>query len=741
MKKLLLLLTIIIGLLCTACQSETKRKVQNIETFAKLYGYARWFHPSNEAQEIDWDKFAVLGVQKIENIKSTQELRDTLYQLFSPIVQGLQIYKTSRPEKFNSEILMSPDLEAKPVAWQHYGVFLNDKPNIYRSVKTHVTIPHNSERDGAILYKVLKNPFQLQGREVKFSGYFKSSSKNCAKLFILYNFKNDSKIHETSIIESVNWQKQECVVKIPENVVNVSYGLWMLNNGEVWADDLMFLVNSEGKWESVDELNFGFENGQINDNNDEDWKTENLRHSTLEITDGDSHSGKYSLKLTYNYSGTIFDRMPQFGEIICEPIGSNLTCVVPLVLLTNDSATYPKSEISSLVRLKSEINNIQLGKEFNSQVNLASVVIAWNVLAHFFPYFDVIDTDWNKVLTETLKNALTNTRKKDFFITLSRMIAQIEDGHGWFENPEQWYNLPVRTELVENKIVITTSRDTILKRGDVIKKIDGELAMKVLNEKEKLISGSPQLRRYRALNILGSKLDSSNTHLVIERDGKKRNVIVTNSPYCKPEEKRKYQNETIVEIEPGIYYVNMNRIKERHFDKKMNELANAKAVIYDQRDAYGQNFHYIIPHLIEEPVTSPWWNVPQTIYPNRKNVEFDITNWSTQPKQPLFISKTVIINNPGVVSAGETMMGIIEHYNLATTVGESTAGCNGNINFINLPCGYTIGFTGMKVLKQDGSQHYHVGYEPDYQIYRTIRAIKEGRDEALEKALEIARYE
>jgi hypothetical protein len=87
------ILTVVIESLAVACQSETSRnvqnlemKVQNLETFARLYGYARWFHPSEEAQEIDWDRFAILGVQKIENVKSAKALRDTLYRLFSPIV-------------------------------------------------------------------------------------------------------------------------------------------------------------------------------------------------------------------------------------------------------------------------------------------------------------------------------------------------------------------------------------------------------------------------------------------------------------------------------------------------------------------------------------------------------------------------------------------------------------------------------------------------------------------------------
>ena len=96
-----------------------------------------------------------------------------------------------------------------------------------------------------------------------------------------------------------------------------------------------------------------------------------------------------------------------------------------------------------------------------------------------------------------------------------------------------------------------------------------------------------------------------------------------------------------------------------------------------------------------------WWNIPQIVYPDRKDVEFTKSNWSIQPKQPLFKSKTIIITEPSIVSGGETMMGIIDHYNLATTVGEATAGCNGNINTINLPYGYYAWFTGMKVLKHD----------------------------------------
>jgi hypothetical protein len=44
-----------------------------------------------------------------------------------------------------------------------------------------------------------------------------------------------------------------------------------------------------------------------------------------------------------------------------------------------------------------------------------------------------------------------------------------------------------------------------------------------------------------------------------------------------------------------------------------------------------------------------------------------------------------------------------------------------------------------KVLKHDGSQHHFVGFQPDYPAERTIQGVKDGKDEVLEKAIEIAR--
>jgi hypothetical protein len=54
------------------------RKIENIRAFAKVYGYVKYFHPSDEASEIDWDYFAIYGTKKILECKSNDDLIKTL---------------------------------------------------------------------------------------------------------------------------------------------------------------------------------------------------------------------------------------------------------------------------------------------------------------------------------------------------------------------------------------------------------------------------------------------------------------------------------------------------------------------------------------------------------------------------------------------------------------------------------------------------------------------------------------
>jgi C-terminal processing protease CtpA/Prc len=56
-----------------------------------------------------------------------------------------------------------------------------------------------------------------------------------------------------------------------------------------------------------------------------------------------------------------------------------------------------------------------------------------------------------------------------------------------------------------------------------------------------------------------------------------------------------------------------------------------------------------------------------------------------------------------------------------------------------LPGEIEVNWTGMKVVKHDGSQLHGIGILPDVYVNKTVEGVKEGRDEFLEKALELTR--
>ena len=56
-----------------------------------------------------------------------------------------------------------------------------------------------------------------------------------------------------------------------------------------------------------------------------------------------------------------------------------------------------------------------------------------------------------------------------------------------------------------------------------------------------------------------------------------------------------------------------------------------------------------------------------------------------------------------------------------------------------LPGGIRVYWTGMRVLKHDGSQHHLAGIKPTVWVDRTIAGEHAGRDEFIDKALTVIR--
>jgi C-terminal processing protease CtpA/Prc len=196
---------------------------------------------------------------------------------------------------------------------------------------------------------------------------------------------------------------------------------------------------------------------------------------------------------------------------------------------------------------------------------------------------------------------------------------------------------------------------------------------------------------------------------------------------------------TVAELEPGISYFDIDRATENDLAAALPQLAEAKAVIFDLR-GYPKMVAFLA-FLSAESLKAPIWQVPIVTKPDRLGVaEYDTSGrWEVPAWSPRIKGRVIFLTDGRAISYAETVMGMVEAYKLADIVGEPTAGTNGNINPFTLPGGYLLWWTGMRVLKHDGSRQHGIGIHPTHPVSRTIAGIAERRDEILEKALELAR--
>ena len=141
-------------------------------------------------------------------------------------------------------------------------------------------------------------------------------------------------------------------------------------------------------------------------------------------------------------------------------------------------------------------------------------------------------------------------------------------------------------------------------------------------------------------------------------------------------------------------------------------------------------------NLLNRPIAGPPLEIPVVTRPDRQGMTFERRQWQVTPAAPYFNARRAFLTNGWDISYAETILGMVEHYGLGEIVGEATAGTNGVINPFRLPGGFEITWTGLRVLKHDGSPLFGVGVLPTIPEPLTKAGITAGRDEVLERAVQ-----
>lgn len=727
------------------------QELNNLAAFAKLYGHVKYFHPSDESREIDWDKFAIAGVREITEAKNHAELKSTLDSLFLPIAPTVRISdtkpnKTSFKEQYLEQISQdSADLF--PVFWQHLGVNLEQRNSVYSSVRRY-RIDKAVDRNFFLYQRFNKE--SIKGNFIRYTASIKAEIENKNSSGGLYLRIDDTEgrplfIKDADEVSATSeWKELTLTTALTDDADHVSAGIKLNGDGKLWVDTVRLEVkNIKGEWEPVSVLNPGFENHT--NGRPVGWRSTVTGNYDFSVASDHSYDGEYSFYMANRHGNPpvrLFKKEPEPGETAIQKISEGLWSEVPLVLFGNLEATYPKSPDSELERLKSELDSIDLDFITADDVSLrlANIIIAWAELQHFYPYFDVVDVDWEEQLNKTLSESLSDQTPDEFFETLSRMLASTKDGHIRLYHPAQYTDgrLPFFVEWIEDQAVVTHSIHPDIQPGDIILSMDDKSSDEIVKEIQDLTPGSPQLSLYRTMNQFGNGKSDTEVMIEVKKENGVESYTLRRQARSSVNINKKAHLPVMGELDDGIFYVDLDRASMDQINSEMETIASSKGVIFDLR-GYPNGNHQVINHLLTEPDTSSrWMQIPQLIYPDQNNiVGYQEHGWFREPQQPHIRGNVVFITDARAISYAESFMGFIEHYDLGKIVGQPTAGTNGNINSTKLPGGYMYAWTGMKVVKHDGSQHFRSGIQPTVHVKKTIKGVKNGEDEFLDKAIEI----
>ena len=721
-----------------------EHEVANVAAFARLYGVARYFYPSDAAATLDWNRFAVLGVSKARYAKDPGELRNTLLRLFSPLGPGFEV--ASR--------LPSPATASAgdpTVAWRYFGPGRDSAGTggPYLAKRTARYVP---AIDGFVTVMQNVSAEPLRGKSIRLRGRVRAEVGDATGGAALW-LRVDRPGNEPGFFDNMQdrpvrgsaWR--ECVIEgtVAPDAVNVAFGAMASGTATAEFDSLQLAAKgNDGAWAPVPIVDGGFE-AEIGGSGKGWFRAGNSRTARVTRPAGDAVEGGHVLRLappadSGPHDELVPDAPPKAGAHADVPLGLGLFARVPLALGDAD-ARMADARRRSLGDLLASLSALPVPSgEPRPEEAMADVVAVWSALRHFFPYFAESGVDWDARLVPALDAARTARTREAQRDVLRRLVAGARDGHGFVSDALDRIpraSLPVRFLPLGGRLVVSASATEEVPVGAVVTAIDGVAAAKRLADAASLASGSDRWREVQAAGELGRGPSGARVSLVLD-DGKgTRTVALAFATKEPPEEKRP---EKVVELEPGTWYVDLTRAALKEVAPRLDAIAAARAVVFDVRGYPLDAGMKVLPHLLDAAEGDRWMHVPRIVGPFLETAGWNSFGWNLAPEKPRVAGRVVFLTDARAISYAESVMGYVADRKLGTIVGWTTAGTNGNVASIATPGGFVVGFTGMRVTRHDGKTPFHLaGVAPDVPSAPTVEGLRAGRDEVLEKGLAVAR--
>ena len=453
------------------------------------------------------------------------------------------------------------------------------------------------------------------------------------------------------------------------------------------------------------------------------------------------------------------------------------------VKVTDNDNGYAVFEGGHIVNVSSDSLMENSIKYEDTGMRLLGLFRYWNIIEYFYPYKNLMDEDWDQVLYDKIPELALQNDKESYVLSIANLTTYIHDSHGFFydnfnvlQQHFGAYKAKASISNIDGQIVIDGREDkSPLKLGDIVVAIDGTTIEEIIEECNKYISVSDKNRFTNAFapHLLRSTKEIAEIEVI--RNGEKLSLNVPCYYDSNYDVKKLGQDEKSGFMEDKkIGYINVATLESGDLDKLMKKFQDTEGLIIDVRynnakmSEYIKFINYPIGEYIKPEISEyqqfyssnsfePGKFFKSTINSSgrgfiEKQLDegFDSITFSKIYDNGIirtllgkvknryqYNGKVIILMNECTQSYLETMaMSFMDAPN-ATVIGTPSAGANGNIMEITLPGCIKTYMSGLAVTYMDGSQTQRIGLKPDITVKQTVKGITDGRDEVIEKAIEL----
>jgi C-terminal processing protease CtpA/Prc len=418
-------------------------------------------------------------------------------------------------------------------------------------------------------------------------------------------------------------------------------------------------------------------------------------------------------------------------------------------------------------------------------MRLLALAKLYGVIEYLDPHHSLIKNNWTALVEKQIPLFIACSSRQEYELLLLNIVAQLHDTHAFnrFYNSLAYrkeifknsYYPPFDYVLLKDKIIVTRliiselCQKANIEVGDVIEKINQEPVRNRVDKLSTLLSASNRSVLVHKVGDYATNFiwfaDSAVYRLQTKKRGAVKQLTVQfamQTDKAKISRVQQYldqknrQNDTIRGfsiLEGSIAYFNIDHIStlltnvpDVQLDTKIDSIltlaVSQKGIIFDMRGY--PSWGGFVYHYIFKKFGTAGSRFANYYMADRHNPgHFTLDNSSSTyipdhivPQQTPYKGKIYILVNSATQSMSEWNTMNLQHtFPSSITIGEQTAGADGDEKSLNLPGNYKIYFTGNAIFYPEGRAAQGKGVKIDKVIPTAIDDIIAGSDTQLDFAV------